>query len=136
MSTLDELPKILDEGIKKYNIPGATLGVLKDGEVVAEAAAGVVNLNTGVDTTSDTVFQIGSITKPHTATLVMQMVEEGLVDLDAPVVEYLSDFRVARDDVSRQVTLRHFLSHSWRMEGMPEDSMRSSLAVYLVIWQI
>lgn len=117
MSAIDELPQFLDEAINKYQIPGATVAVLKDGELVAQAAAGVINLNTAVPTTTDSVFQIGSITKPHTATLIMQLVEEGLVNLDTPVVEYLPEFRVARDDVSRKVTLRQFLSHSSGIDG-------------------
>jgi CubicO group peptidase (beta-lactamase class C family) len=84
---------------------------------VGEAAAGVINLDTQVPTTTDTIFQIGSITKPHTATLIMQLVDEGKVELDAPIVEYLPDFRVADLDVSRKVTIRHFLSHQSGIDG-------------------
>ena len=64
------------------------VAVLHDGDV-AHAASGILNLDTGVEATTDSLFQIGSITKVWTATLVMQLVEEGRVDLDAPVRRYL-----------------------------------------------
>jgi CubicO group peptidase (beta-lactamase class C family) len=91
-------------------VPGATLGVL-DGDEVSVVAAGTANRNTGVEVTPDTLFQIGSITKVWTATLVMMLVDEGVLDLDAPVVTYLPEFKVADADVTAKVTLRDLLSH-------------------------
>ena len=72
----------------RHKVPGATLGIRRlqperEDEVV-EAAYGVLNKVTGVETTADSVFQIGSITKVWTATVVLQLVDEGLVELDAP----------------------------------------------------
>lgn len=77
----------------------------------------MINLDTGVPTTVDTVFQIGSISKPVTATLIMQLVDEGLVNLDDPVVRYLPGFQVANASVSRSVTLRQLLSHRSGIDG-------------------
>jgi CubicO group peptidase (beta-lactamase class C family) len=59
---------------------------------VSSAASGVLNLATGVEATTDSMFQIGSITKVWTATVVMQLVDEGDVELDAPVCSYVPDF--------------------------------------------
>lgn len=117
MAILKELDKLLRAGIKRYEVPGASLAVLRNGKVAATAAAGVVNLDTKVKTTTQTVFQIGSITKPHTATLIMQLVDEGQLDLDDPVIDYLPEFRVARLDVSRTVTIRQLLSHTSGIDG-------------------
>src|SRR4051794_20258992 len=100
----------------KHGVPGASLAVLSDGEV-ADTAYGVLNIRTGVDATSDSLFQIGSITKVWTATLVMQLVDEGKLDLDAPVVTYLPDFRVADAGVTRTVTTRHLLAHTSGIDG-------------------
>ncbi len=72
---------------------------------------------TGVEVTPDSLFQIGSITKVWTATLVMQLVDEGGLDLDAPVVEALPGFRVADPDVTRTVTMRHLLTHTSGIDG-------------------
>jgi len=121
---MPDLPQDLSERLferlsvlaAKYDVPGVQAAVLTaDG--VAEAAAGVLNVDTGVSATTDSVFQIGSITKVWTATLVMRLVEEGLLDLDAPVVTYLPDFRVADEELSRTVTPRHLLSHSSGIDG-------------------
>ena len=102
--------------IEEHQVPGAALGVLHHGDVTT-AAAGVVNVRTGVEATPDTVFQIGSQGKMWTATVLMQLVDEGLVDLDEPVQTYLPGFAVADADVSRAVTLRHLLSHTSGIDG-------------------
>src|SRR4051794_4853962 len=100
----------------KYGVPGATLAVLVEGEI-GEAASGVLNIRTGASVTSDSLFQIGSITKLWTATIVMQLVDEGKVDLDVPVVTYLPEFKVADSDVTAQVTTRHLLTHTSGIDG-------------------
>src|SRR3954449_6189512 len=100
----------------KHGVPGASLAIL-DGEEVGEAAYGVLNIRTGVEATTDSLFQIGSITKVWTATLVMQLVDEGKVDLDVPLVTYLPDFKVADADVTRTVTTRHLLAHTSGIDG-------------------
>src|SRR6188508_74093 len=98
MHTLDDITSFLSTEfarlVTERGVPGAAIAVLKDGEVV-DFAAGVLSTATGVEATPDSVFQIGSITKVWTATLVMQLVDEGVLDLDAPVAEVLPGFRVA-----------------------------------------
>ena len=116
MTMLATLDALLRKGIKQYQVPGASVAVLKNHRVVAALGAGVTNLDTRVKVTSDTVFQIGSITKPHTATLIMQLVDEGKLELDAPVVNYLPDFRGA-DAETRQITIRQLLSHTGGIDG-------------------
>jgi CubicO group peptidase (beta-lactamase class C family) len=106
---------------ERYRVPGAALGILRvrpgrDDELV-EVACGVLNLATGVEATADSLFQIGSITKVWTATLAMQLVDEGLLDLDAPVAEVLPELRLAEPDVTRQVTMRHLLTHTSGING-------------------
>src|SRR5690606_11370058 len=83
-------------------VPGAAVAVVIDGEIV-DHAVGVLSTATAVETTTDAVFQIGSITKVWTATLVMQLVDEGLVELDEPIRTYLPDFRLADDDAVRTI---------------------------------
>ena len=116
MSLLKDLPKLLRSGIRSYRVPGAALAVHRRGRLY-ETAAGVLNVDSRVNATPDSVFQIGSITKIFTTSLAMQLVDEGLLDLDTPVREYLPGFRVADADVSRTVTPRQFLSHTSGIEG-------------------
>lgn len=100
----------------RYRVPGATLGILHDGEISA-TGAGVLSKATGVEVTPGSLFQIGSITKVWTATLVMQLVDEGALELDTPVAEVLPGFRVADPDVGRAVTTRHLLTHTSGIDG-------------------
>ena len=67
--------------------------------------------------TADSVFQIGSITKLWTSTLVMQLVDEGKVDLDATVRTYLPEFRIGDEDAAARITVRQLLNHTSGFEG-------------------
>jgi CubicO group peptidase (beta-lactamase class C family) len=100
----------LEAVIADAHVPGATLGILHNDEVTVYAA-GVINKNTGVDVTNDTLFQIGSMTKAWTATLVMMLVDDGVLDLDVPVVTYLPELKLGDAEVTKTVTLRDLLSH-------------------------
>lgn len=100
-----ELPAL----IARHRVPAAAVAVDVGGET-AEAAAGLLNTATGVEATTDSLFQIGSIGKVWTATLVMQLVEDGSVDLDAPVDRYVPEFRLGG-------TVRQLLSHTGGFEG-------------------
>ncbi|MFF4771322.1 serine hydrolase domain-containing protein [Microtetraspora fusca] len=108
----DRLPGLLAAG----GVPGAGLAVLVGDEIV-EHAAGVLNTTTGVAATTDSIFQIGSITKIWTATLAMQLVDEGRLDLDAPVREYLPGFRLRDESAARTVTARHLAAHTAGFDG-------------------
>ncbi|MEU0108762.1 serine hydrolase domain-containing protein [Streptomyces sp. NPDC006251] len=78
----------LDELRAKHHVPAASLALLVDG-VVHELASGVLHRGTGVEATTDSVFQMGSIAKVYTATLIMQLADAGRLDLDAPVAGVL-----------------------------------------------
>lgn len=100
----------LEAVLAEHKVTGAVLGIMQ-GDEVTVFAAGSANRRGEIDVTADTLFQIGSITKVWTASLVMMLVDEGKLDLDAPVVTYLPEFKVADPDVTARVTLRDLLSH-------------------------
>lgn len=108
----DTVPGLLD----KYGVPAAAWAVLADGAVV-DGAAGILNLATGVEATPDSVFQIGSATKLWTSSLVMQLVDEGAVDLDVPVRTYLPEFTIGDEDAAARITTRQLLNHTAGFEG-------------------
>jgi CubicO group peptidase (beta-lactamase class C family) len=110
------LQQRLDDLRERHGVPGASLAVLRDDEIGA-VASGILNIDTGVESTIESLFQIGSITKVWTTTVVMQLVDEGLVELDAPVRRYLPELSVADDAVSESVTVRHLLTHSSGIDG-------------------
>ncbi|WP_103335970.1 serine hydrolase [Amycolatopsis sp. CA-126428] len=101
---------------RKHRVPGASLGILRGDDQVL-ASHGVLNTATGVEVTDESVFQIGSITKVWTATVAMQLVDEGLLKLDAPIADVLPELRLADPDVTKQVTLRHLLTHTSGIDG-------------------
>jgi len=106
----------LAELIAKYDVPGAQVAVLAGGEVRDEAA-GVLSLRTGVEVTTDSIFKIGSITKVWTATLVLQLVDDGVLDLDRPVRDHLPGFRLGDPVATASLTTRHLLTHTGGIDG-------------------
>ena len=107
---------------ERHRVPGAQLGILRVGvggapDELLETAYGVLHVRTQAPATVDSVFQIGSITKVWTATVAMMLVDEGLLELDAPIAEVLPELRLADPDVTKQVTLRHLLTHTSGIDG-------------------
>lgn len=92
----------------RQHIPGLALAVVRDGRVVMSEAYGQADLENGEAVTGDTAFSIGSLSKQFLAAAVMVLVEDGKVQLDAPIQTYLSD----APDSWRSITLRNLLSHS------------------------
>jgi dipeptidyl aminopeptidase/acylaminoacyl peptidase len=111
---------------ERHKVPGAVLGILRlgdgqgnDGQAddVVEAAYGYANFPAKIEATTDTLFQIGSMSKVWTATLAMQLVDEGKLDLDASVAEVLPELRLADPEVAKTVTMRHLLNHTSGIDG-------------------
>lgn len=116
LTSLHNLQQYSDALLEAYQLPAISIAVWQGGEL-HRAASGILNLATGVEATSDSIFQIGSITKVMTTCLVMQLVDEGRVDLDKPVRHYLRDFQVADADASGNITVRQLLNHTSGMAG-------------------
>ena len=100
----------------RWTVPGAVVGILRDGARETRAY-GVASLETGYPVRPDTLFPIGSISKVYTAALIMTLVDDGALDLDAPVVTYLPDLRLAHERAGETVTLRQLLTHQCGMYG-------------------
>ena len=98
------------------DVQGAALGVWADGQETA-AAHGVLNAATGVEATPDSLFQIGSITKVWTTTMIMQLIDEGRLSLDSTVAEVLPGVRLGREDASAEVRISHLLTHRSGIDG-------------------
>jgi CubicO group peptidase (beta-lactamase class C family) len=96
--------------------PGASLAVLADGRLET-AVTGVVNVETGIETTPDALFAALSITKSYVATAAMRLAEAGRLELDGPVRDILPEFRVRDADVTARVTPRHLLTHTSGIAG-------------------
>jgi CubicO group peptidase (beta-lactamase class C family) len=113
-----KLQGLATELAQRLGVPGAQIAVLINGEIT-EAAIGVASLATGVHVAPDTLFQGGSIAKLLTAALVMQLVDEGRIDLDVPVVGQLPGFRLADPRATAKVSPRHLLAMTSGMDNGP-----------------
>ena len=105
----ESIEGVIDAEMPASGVPGLAYAVVTDGEITSAGARGVVESGTDREVTADTPFQAGSVTKSVTALAVMQLVEAGEVDLDAPVSQYLDAFSGQPAGV---VTVRQLLSHT------------------------
>jgi CubicO group peptidase (beta-lactamase class C family) len=116
MTTEQDLQAVVAEKCEELDIPGVAVGVLMDGEE-HHAYHGVTSIENALPVEAGTLFQFGSTGKTYTATAVMRLVERGDVSLDAPVKQYLPEFKLADADVAEKVTVLHLLNHSAGWEG-------------------
>ncbi|HLO33804.1 MAG TPA: serine hydrolase domain-containing protein [Anaerolineales bacterium] len=101
--------KIIAE-MKRLQVPGVAIGIWHAGKEFAEGF-GITSVEHPLPVTPDTLFQTGSISKTFTGTMLMQLTEQGKVDLDAPVRKYLKDFKLRDKAVAQKVTVRQLLTH-------------------------
>ena len=125
MKDAADLQTWLAEQRRTHGVVGASVGILHRGQQHI-AADGLLNLDTGVEATAESVFQIGSIGKLFTAVAVMQLVADKRLDLDAPVRRYLPDLAVADARASAEITTRQLLMHTSGMDGdfFPADDLQ------------
>jgi CubicO group peptidase (beta-lactamase class C family) len=106
----------LNELATEARVPGAVLGIWADGQEIL-TASGELSAATKVSVTTDSLFQVGSITKIWTATMIMQLVDEGQLSLDTTVAEVIPGARLGAGDLGGQVTVRHLLTHTSGIDG-------------------
>ena len=105
------LDELLARQMEEDHIPGAAVAVVRDGEVLLAKGYGYADLENGIPVDPErTVFRIGSSGKVFTWTAVMQLVEQGKLDLNADINTYL-DFRIP-DTYPQPITLEHLLTHT------------------------
>jgi CubicO group peptidase (beta-lactamase class C family) len=112
----DSLAACVQGEAARWNVPGIAVGVLQDDHVEC-LAYGITSIDTRQPVSPDTIFQVGSISKVFTATLIVQLADEGLLDLDTPIVTYLPDLELADAHARATITLRQLLSHTSGLEG-------------------
>jgi CubicO group peptidase (beta-lactamase class C family) len=110
------LAALIESKMREHRVPGVAIGIL-DGGSQTIRGFGVTSVDDPLPVTPHTVFPIASISKTFAATAIMRLVEQGKLDLRAPVRKYLPEFRVRDDAVARDVTLWHLLTHMSGWEG-------------------
>ncbi len=105
-----ELGDVIQEAMARLHVPGVAVGIIHEG-VAQTAGFGVTSVDNPLPVDAHTLFQIGSTSKTVTATVAMRLVEEGKLDLDAPVRTYLPDFKLSSEEAARQTKVVHLLTH-------------------------
>jgi CubicO group peptidase (beta-lactamase class C family) len=122
--------------MKEHRVPGVAIGIVDNG-VITTRGLGVTNVEDPLPVTEHTVFPIASISKTFAATAVMRLVEQGRIDLKAPVRTYIPEFKVRDEHVSRDATVWNLLTHSGGWEGQisgperGEDTLRNFVATVM-----
>ncbi len=107
--------------LSAYKVPGISVAVTTDKEIIYSRGFGYRDLENGLPSTPGTLYCVGSITKSFTALSVMQLAEKGLIDLEDPVSKYLPIDLRSR---GREVKVHHLLTHS---SGFPSTSYAEAL---------
>ncbi len=109
--TFRKIARRIVSEMQRLHVPGVAIGIWHAGREFADGF-GVTSIEHPLPVTADTLFQTGSISKTFTGTLLMQLVEQGRVDLDAPVRKYIRDFKLRDREVTAKVTVRQLLTHT------------------------
>lgn len=113
----DAVDQYVQAEMQRQHIPGLSLLVARDGQVVRAQGYGLANVELQVPVKPETIFQSGSVGKQFTATAIMMLVEEGKIKLDDPITNYLKDAPASW----KQVTIRELLSHTAGFTDYPDN---------------
>ncbi len=110
---LDCLVEELEIQRQTLHVPGMAIAVVKDDDIILAHGFGVSNLETEAPVTPETIFAIGSSTKAFTSTLVGMLVDEGKMDWNDPITDYLPYFQmnIKSDNEETEITIADLLSH-------------------------
>lgn len=122
-ANFDAIKTAAEKQMADLKVPGVAMGIISEGHAEM-GGIGITNVNNPQPVTEDTIFYIGSATKPFTATVALKMAERGEVDLEAPVSRYLTDFQVQDMDASEKARVIDLFQHrtGWRGDYFDEPS--------------
>ncbi|MGB3590836.1 MAG: serine hydrolase, partial [Nonlabens sp.] len=122
----------------EWNIPGRSVGIVKDGKIVFEKGYGVLEVNKSTRPDKHTLYAIASNTKAFTAAIIAQLVEEGKLNWDDKVQQHLPYFEVYDPAISRLVTVKDLLSHNVGLGTFSGDAIwyKSNLTTEQIVRRI
>ncbi|MBK5114446.1 MAG: beta-lactamase family protein [Candidatus Heimdallarchaeota archaeon] len=107
------------EIMKKNDLPSISVALIDDQDIIMQNSYGYANLEENILATPETVYRMGSVAKVFTAMEIMRLYNEGLVDLDAPITDYIPDFSIkSRFQDNTSITIRSLLTHR---SGLPRN---------------
>ncbi|MBP6471712.1 MAG: beta-lactamase family protein [Chloroflexi bacterium] len=137
-----QLAEVIQAEMEHWHVPGVAVGIWHEGQAYM-AGFGVTNIENPLPVDENTLFQIGSTTKTITTTAVLRLVEQGKLDLDAPVRAYVPDLQLADEDTAVHVTTRHLLTHTggwagdfFKDTGLGDDALARYVAQLVDLPQV
>lgn len=106
-----QLDTFVNDAMKEFNIPGIAVGVIKNGHIEHLKGYGVRDVTTGKPVDGDTMYAIASNSKAFTAAAVAILVDDGVLDWDSKVIDFLPNFRMADPWITAEFTIRDLLTH-------------------------
>jgi beta-lactamase class C len=116
---LDQFEQEFEQGMNDKRIPGASVVIVKDGRVVYQKGFGVKEKGKSDPVNEHTVFRLGSVSKGFASVLTGVLVEDGVVEWEQPVSDYLKEFKLSDPEQTRRVEVQHLLSHT---SGLPRHA--------------
>ncbi len=130
ISLTSDYDSVVPQLLKKTSVPGIALAVIQDGDVLFSRSYGYSALQPAALVSDSTCFNIGSVSKTLTAWGVMKLVEEGLIDLDEDVDQYLKRWHLPRSEYDhRRVTIRRLLNHTSGLSNYPMNELLNGYPV-------
>jgi len=127
----------IQDRMAHYNVPGVSVAVLDQGRIVWARGYGIKGEGSGDSVTVETLFQAASISKPVAATAALRLVEEGVLELDRPVNDYLKRWQIPENRFTTEnpVTLRHLLTHTGgvTVHGFPGYALTEEVPTLLEV---
>ena len=121
-NAINDIDSIVNDALDVFNVPGVAIGIVVDGKVVLSKGYGYRNLDQNLPTTENTLFAIGSCTKAFTTFMLGQLVNEGKITWDDPVISHIPEFRLMDQYSTYHITIRDLVAH------------RSGMARHDLLW--
>ena len=109
-SVAERLTTFIEREVRDKKLPALSIALVDDQHIVWARGFGFADPKTKVPATADTIYRVGSVSKLFTDLAVMQLVERGVLDLDAPITKYLPDFKPG-NPFDKPITLRQMMAH-------------------------
>lgn len=122
---LDKIDEYIRSEMKELNIPGCSVGIVNNDKIVFQKSYGKADKDDR-NINENTPFIIGSVSKSFTALAIMQLAENGKLNLDSEVQKYIPWFRLSNAEASKKITIRHLLNHT---SGLPTNAARELLYI-------
>ncbi|HTU20140.1 MAG TPA: serine hydrolase [Gemmataceae bacterium] len=109
-TAVEHLTQLIEREVRQKKLPALSIALVDDQQIVWARGFGFADPKAKVPATADTIYRVGSVSKLFTDLAVMQLVERGALDLDAPITKYLPDFKPG-NPFDKPITLRQMMAH-------------------------